>query len=276
MNVITAILAAIAVAGISPALPVKIDGLQGLDKTRHHRVESEALGKGYDVFVGLPIGYEDSDDTEYPTVYILDGGNQYPLLKSYYGMLRGGNDIPDLILVAISYGTNDPESGNDRDHDYTAPSDERERYGGAEEFQRFLSDELVPFIEANYRSRADRRIVFGHSNGGQFILYSAQTMPILFWGHIASNPSMHRNLPLFLSMHPAVPATNERSYLFVGSGSHDDRRYLEPRLQWIDFWTAQQPKPWHLKVEVLDGHTHMSAPPAVFRRGLKWLFADQL
>ena len=77
-------------------------------------------------------------------------------------------------------------------------------------------------------------------------------------------------------MTPDIPPDGAQSYLFVGGGSHDDPLFLEPRSQWVEYWTAREPKPWHLRVETLDGHTHMSAPPASFRRGLHWLFADQL
>ena len=179
-----------------------------------------------------------------------------------------------MILVAISYGTSDFRKGNNRGHDYTAPSDEREHYGGAKDFQTFLGDELIPFIEASYRSRATRRIVFGQSLGGQFVLYSAQTRPTLFWGHIASNPALHRNLDLFLTMTPEIPEEGALSYLFVGSGSDDDPQYRKPALQWINHWTHVEPKPWHLRAVTLDGHNHFSAPPASFRRGIRWLFFD--
>ena len=266
----------VAVSAISPAKPVSIDGLQGLGNTQHHAFESASLGKSYDVLVGLPDGYDTGDEKRYPTIYILDGGVLYPMLRAYHRYLRNGGEVPELILVAISYGTSDFRQGNERGHDYTAPSDEREHYGGAQDFQTFIGDELIPFVESRYRSRSDRRVVFGHSLGGQFVLYTAQTQPTLFWGHIASNPALHRNLPLFLSMHPEIPAVDDRSYLFVGGGSHDDSRFLEPRSKWIEYWTAQKQKPWHLRIETLDGHTHTSAPPASFRRGLRWLFADQL
>ncbi len=133
---------------------------------------------------------------------------------------------------------------------------------------------MTRVIEESYRSSPKRRVLFGQSLGGQFVLYSAQTRPTLFWGHIASNPALHRNLELFLTMTPEIPPEDARSYLFVGSGSDDDPRFREPALQWINHWTHVEPKPWHLRVETLDGHTHMSAPPASFRRGIRWLFSD--
>jgi predicted alpha/beta superfamily hydrolase len=255
-----------------PALSAEIAGMQGLGDTRHHVVTSRVLDKRFHILVGLPDGYDANGDTDYPVVYILDGGELYPLLKAYSGYLRAGKEAPPLILVGISYGTSDWENGNDRSHDYTAPTDEREFWGGAGDFQRYLSYELLPLIEGHYRARADRRIIFGQSLGGQFVLYTAQTRPDLFWGHIASNPALHRNLPLFLSMEPDSPEAE--AHLFVGSASNDDPRFREPALKWIEHWSAKDQTPWRLHVETLEGHNHFSAPPASFRRGIRWLFSD--
>jgi hypothetical protein len=46
-------------------------------------------------------------------------------------------------------------------------------------------------------------------------------------------------------------------------------------LQWIEHWSARDDKPWQLKTVDLDGHSHMSAPPASFRQGLIWLFRGE-
>jgi len=162
---------------------------------------------------------------------------------------------------------------NYRSTDYTAKSDERDYWGGAEKFQTFLSDELFPHIEKSYRSRPDRRIILGQSIGGQFVLYTALTKADLFWGHIASNPALHRNLPFFLEDHTETASEATQSRLFVGSGSMDDPRFRGPALEWIKHWSASEEKPWLLKTMILDGHSHMSAPPASFRQGMRWLFS---
>ena len=274
MITLSAILVIAAAGTISPGQPVGVEGLQGLGETRHHTVESVVLEKRLHVLVGLPDGYDASAEDTYPTVYILDGGELYPLLRSYSNYLYNGGEAPKLMLVAISYGTDDWQEGNDRGHDYTAPTEEREHWGGAADFQAFLSDELQPFIEARYRSSRDKRIIFGQSLGGQFVLYTAQTRPDLFWGHIASNPALHRNLPLFLSMRPEKPTSP--AHVFVGDATEDDPRFLEPRSRWMDYWARQSDLPWSLHIEALNGHNHFSAPPASFRRGIRWLFADEL
>jgi len=274
VNIFTTLIGIVAAAAISPAETVGIDGVQSLDNTRHHVVDSETLGRKYDVIVGLPDNYAAGSDTYYPTIYLLDGGELYPLLRGYYRYLQFGQEAPEAIIVAVSYGTSDWENGNERSHDYTALSDEREHWGGAKDFQAFLSTELIPYIEKNYRSRSDRRVIFGQSMGGQFVLYTAQTQPTLFWGHIASNPALHRNLSFYLQSHAELPPVENRSRLYVASGSNDDPEFREPALKWMEYWTNSDEKPWHLRAETLEGHSHFSAPPASFRQGLLWLFSD--
>lgn len=272
MRVLPVILTCLVLCGVAMAETVSIKGLQGLDESRYHRIESETLGRGYDVIVGLPDGYDESEKTTYPTIYILDGGVLYPLLRGYYNYLRHSEEAPAAILVAVSYGNNDFAGGNLRSTDYTAPSDEREHYGGAANFQSFLKSELLPLIETEYRSSPAQRVIFGQSIGGQFVLFTAQTEPDLFWGHIASNPALHRNLPFFLELHGEPESAAMQSRLFVGSGSHDDPTFREPALRWIEHWSNQHDLPWALQTTTLDTHTHFSAPPASFRQGLKWIF----
>lgn len=272
MKLIRALLILMA-AGTAPADEiVSVDGLQGLGDTRHHVITSQTLNRDYHILVGLPDGYDASGDTSYPTIYVLDGGTLYPLFATYTRLLRFAGDVPDYILVGISYGTDDWQQGNARSHDYTAPTDEREFWGGADDFQKFLAGELLPLIESRYRSDRNRRVIFGRSLGGQFVLYSAQTQPDLFWGRIASNPALHRNLPLFLSMKPAISDTP--SHLFVSLAENDDPVFREPALKWTEHWTRQEGLPWRLHIETLEGHNHFSTPATAFRRGLAWLFAD--
>ncbi len=257
----------------STSLAVETRFMQGLGDARHIRIDSEIVGRPYQIFIMLPDGYDQSD-AHYPTIYVLDGGALFPLFSAYYRYLNLGKEIPDAIVVGISYGSDSFEGGNYRSTDYTAKSPERDYWGGAGKFQQFLSDELFELIESSYRSRADRRIVFGQSLGGQFVLYTALTRPDLFWGHIASNPALHRNLPFFLQLHGQAAKGGGQSRLFVGLGTLDDPRFRVPALEWVHYWSTNDARPWQLETMNLEGHTHMSAPPASFRQGMTWLFAE--
>jgi predicted alpha/beta superfamily hydrolase len=250
----------------------ELDHLQGLNNPTYHLVDSQTLDRAFHIFVRLPEGYENSSD-RYPVVYLLDGGHTFPMLASYYRYLSYDGIVPKLIFVGISYGTDDFGDSNFRGTDFTAAAPSHEQYGGAPLFQNFLRQELLPFIENRYRADPERRIIFGQSLGGQFVLYTAFTDPDLFWGHIASNPALHRNLPYFLEYRGKAPGRS--SMLFVSAASDDHRRFREPLQAWIAHWSGVEERPWLLETERLAGEGHFSAAPGAFKKGLLWLLSHE-
>jgi len=247
--------------------------LQSLGDVEYHELKSAQLKRSFHIFVDLPEDYRDSGQN-YPTIYLLDGGNTFPLMAAHHHYLRFGDEAPAVILVGISYGAGTFEEGNWRSTDYTAPSEERDFWGGASVFQALLEGELLPMIEATYRSDPARRVIFGQSLGGQFVLFNALSKPGLFFGHIASNPALHRNLPFFLKWHGEKEFTPPLSRVFVSSGEFDDPRFRGPALEWFNYWQTVSPRPWTLETRTLAGQTHLSATPEAFRQGLGWIFAE--
>ncbi len=249
-----------------------IEHLQGLNNPDYHLVASKVLERDFHIHVRLPENY-DNATINYPVVYLLDGGMTFPILASYYRYLFFGEEVPELIIVGISYGNDDWGGGNMRGTDFTAAAESRASYGGAPRFQNFLETELLPLIEGKYRADPGRRIIFGQSLGGQFVLYTALHSPELFWGHIASNPALHRNLAYFLEFHSDMRSQTSR--LFVSDGTLKDLRFRDPVKAWVAHWSAVKDKPWRLKTIDLEGESHMSAAPAAFRNGLRWLFSAE-
>ena len=117
-----------------------------------------------------------------------------------------------------------------------------------------------------------RRVLSGQSRGGQFALHAGLTDPDMFWGYIASNPAIHRNLPFFLRYH--TPSGREPARLFVSSAEHDLPALREAALSWSEHWAGQSSAGWDIAFIALNGETHASAAPAAFRRGLDWRFSD--
>lgn len=252
--------------------PVRSDdfkSLQGLNNPDVFSLHAPNLDRSFNILVRLPIGYE-TVKSPLPTLYLLDGGHTFPMLSAYYQYLAFGEEVPEMIIVGISYGADAFEDGNFRGSDFTAKAESRAHYGGAPMFQSFLKDELLPHIEEKYRSDSDKRMIFGQSLGGQFVLYTAQTQPSLFWGHIASNPALHRNLDFFLQSLSPVDKTN--SLLFVSSATNDEQQFRVPAIKWMKHWQLASDKPWQLKTVDLSGHGHFSAAPAAFRQGVNWFF----
>lgn len=276
---LTLLLLAVLVAS-APAVGAGETRLQAIDRAHYHRLAPEEPDAVYHVYVRLPENHEPGSERRYPVVYLLDGGNMFPLLAGYYRYLELGEEIPELILVGISYGTDYFRQGNQRARDFTAEAPEPEWWGGAPQFRRFLREELIPLVESGYPADSQRRVLLGQSLGGQFVLYDALQPDPLFWGHIAINPALHGNLPLFLeapeSFEPSESSKasggGPRPRLYVAVGADDLPRFRGPALAWMGHWVGREETPWDLETEILPGESHFSAAPAAFRRGLRWLF----
>ncbi|MFC4347702.1 alpha/beta hydrolase [Kordiimonas lipolytica] len=243
----------------------------GLNEPAYHLFQSASLARDFHIHVRLPVAYG-QEKKKWPVAYLLDGGHTFPMLAGYGSYLVFANDMPDMIIVGISYGTDDWRQGNLRSTDFTAPAESRDHYGGAGQFLEFLKRELIPFIENNYAADENQRILFGQSLGGQFVLFAALHEPDLFFGLIASNPALHRNLDYFLSMKAAAGQGSAR--LYVSSGTEDDPRFRVPAGRWGEAWKGRKNLPWTLKVADLPGQNHFSAAPEAYRQGMLWIFKE--
>lgn len=247
------------------------DKLQGLGQVEYFSLKNPAKTKNdlpYHIFVRLPDEYTNKT-INFPVLYLLDGGTNFPLFAASYTHLRWMDDIPPMIIVGISYGTHDWKKGNDRSHDFTVPSRERAHWGGAPLFEQFFMQELMPVIKKKYRVQADKQVVFGQSLGGQFGLYTSMYGKAPFYGIIASNPALHRNLDYFKQ--PMAKRKN-RPKVFVSLAEFDAEQYKRPAEEWLKHWQSHTVD-WHPKVDRLEGHNHLSATPDAIRNGLIWLFS---
>ena len=155
---------------------------------QHIKFKSRYLGEQKSLFIYLPESYK-SKSERYPVCYILDGRSYYEPFAGIVKYLSLYGLIPEMIVVAV-------ESG-DRLKEFTyTPADEKTgdwpTSGGAESFRRFLSLELIPYIEASFRAHPFK-ILVGHSLAGLFAVETLTRYPELFEATLAFSPSLYWN-----------------------------------------------------------------------------------
>lgn len=137
--------------------------------------------RGYQVF--LPDSYRWATSRRYPVLYLLDAQTNAGHTVASLGFLMQQGEIPELLIVAID--------STIRVRDFTQ-TDWPEAWvggGGADRFADFLQHELMPRVEADYRTQPFR-ILSGHSASGQFALHMLATRPALFDAVLAMAPSL--------------------------------------------------------------------------------------
>lgn len=142
-------------------------------------IKSMTLKEDRNINILLPESYDGSINS-FPVIYILDAEYKFNPAFGVYSYMTYWNGVPDAILVGISN-----PSRESRVRDYLPTP-----YGGnADNFLSFFKNELIPFIDKNYKSSGENYIV-GHSHGGIFALYSFLKDPDLFKGYITCDPSI--------------------------------------------------------------------------------------
>ncbi|WP_157957117.1 alpha/beta hydrolase [Salinicola salarius] len=169
-----------------------------LPDTQQWVLHGESTGRDYLIQVSIPDSPPPASG--YPVLYVLDGNARFPLAVVGRDSLtlRGpdGGTSPWLI-VGIGYSDTRRFDSEARSEDYTPAVssmlavDSRGRpVGGADRFQDFLQNQLLPQVAERFEVDASRRALLGHSYGGLFALYTALTRPRLFSDYLAISPSL--------------------------------------------------------------------------------------
>ncbi|MGS2740170.1 alpha/beta hydrolase-fold protein [Sinomicrobium sp. M5D2P17] len=152
-------------------------------------INSQELEEDRSIWVHLPSGYNSTNQI-YPVLYLLDGEGHFKSVSDLVDYLSGydRNRIPEIIVVAIP----NVERGRDLTPVHLIKGREnnlRSDDNGAHKFLQFIQNELVSYIEANYRT-APYRILAGHSLAGFFGLYTKLASPDLFNSTILMSPAI--------------------------------------------------------------------------------------
>ena len=186
----------------------RADGPIVMGETR--RIHSAVLKEDRVYRVSLPESYGWAKDRRYPVLFLLDGQTHFLHTAGSVGYLAQQGEIPEMIVVAID------STVRIRDFTQTDWPSVWVGGGGASNFKRFLSSELIPDVDKNYRSDGFR-VLSGHSAGGQFALYCLTSDPSLFRAYFAISSSLDwdNNLPQ-RSLEQSLKATRElKAFLYV-------------------------------------------------------------
>jgi predicted alpha/beta superfamily hydrolase len=168
---------------------------------RHHReFESKILGNKRDVVVYLPPQYESEPGRRYPVLYMHDGQNVFDGATSYLpnrewradeaaeALIRAGMVEP-LIIVGVA------NAGMARADEFLPTRAKRgdvEMGGRADDYGRFLTEEVKPFIDRTYRTKPGAKDtgLCGSSFGGIVTLHLGLTRPDVFTRLGVVSPSL--------------------------------------------------------------------------------------
>ena len=231
------------------------------------RIHSAVLKEDRVYRVSLPESYGWAKDRRYPVLFLLDGQTHFLHTAGSVGYLAQQGEIPEMIVVAID------STVRIRDFTQTDWPSVWVGGGGAGNFKRFLSSELIPDVDKNYRSDGFR-VLSGHSAAGQFALYCLTSDPSLFRAYFAISSSLDwdNNLPQ-RSLEQSLKATRELNAFLYVARSDDSGRPLADYERLVETLKANSPQGFRWHDRAYPDETHGSVALLAQIDALRQLYA---
>jgi predicted alpha/beta superfamily hydrolase len=208
------------------------------------QIKSEVLKENRNIIIFKPQGILNRDSVKF--LYFIDG----EFSNYWYHELqkRFGDSTSDVIAVGII------NSDRRRDLLYV---------NGADKFLEFITTELIPEVEKDYKTKT--RILYGHSFGGAFTIYSLINKPDFFNCYIAASPTPIMGLVKKEDYQRVDSLSKNKIVFYFGFGSKDMKQVRKWAQVLKDNLTGMEFKNFDWRFKVFKGKSHNSSGlPALF------------
>ena len=271
-----------------------------IPNTEVRSLPSTIVDQEFRIYVALPLDYQTAGDS-YPVLYISDANWIFGSVTENVRLLQLFREIPQMVIVGIGYPVNDfRKTQGLRVRDLTPTRNDAwidgllkltqadfttDGSGGADNFLKFIREELKPFIEANYRINSEDNSILGHSFGGLFALYALLQAPNTFNRYIISSPSIWWDPEAVFAYEENLAREHSdlSAKIFISAGTLEEAMPVPVRGGQAKFITNMQAmvtrlqnrgyKSLTLTQHVFEDESHVSGAPGAISRGLRVVFS---
>lgn len=235
----------------------------GQSKVIYEEFSSYKLGETRRLKIQLPRDYESNIEKSYPIVIVLDANYLFEPVAGNVDYFGYWEDMPEALVVGIMQGDSRYDDCFYDDTNFM-PADR-----GADFFE-FIGMELVPFIDANFRT-AKFIIAVGHDLTASYINYYLFKDPPLFNGYIALSPDL---APMMDDRLPKrIPNIPQKLFYYLATGT-DDIQDLQLVAQELNAsLSALKSEQFNYYYDNFEGATHYSLVARAIPSALEKIFS---
>ncbi|CAL2103063.1 Serine hydrolase [Tenacibaculum sp. 190130A14a] len=245
-------------------------------------IKNTSTAQEYELYIELPENYTKNSTKKYPVLYYTDA-------EWHREMLSGASEymLEDVILVGISWQKNISEklmkkfgAHASRFFDYSFWKSTKSnhfsiKFGQAENHLKFIRDDVMTYVEQNYRTDPNSKSYFGYSLSGAFGAYTLITQPDTFNNYILGSP-LSKRLVSYLAEINTKHTTNKLAenkklhanvYMAYGSLEKDTE---EPAREFFDLFKNRTDIRLSKQHETIEGN-HQTAFPRITIESVAWL-----
>jgi len=249
---------------------------------QRYTINSKILNERRNYSVYLPASYKNNIDKKYIVAYVLDGDRSKFLevsgiAQSMHSDANLKLQIPELIIVSIE--------NTDRTKDFTPTNSlnylDREDItafkssGKADDFMRFMEDELMVEINNSFRTLPQSMII-GHSLGGLFALHCLLENPQLFSYYLLIDPSWFWDHNYIGKRSKEVLENRvdlkARIYIALANNMQEDKRHYQWGSQFYKLLKENKSPDLKVDFRYFEDEKHLTVTIPATYYGLRYLF----
>lgn len=262
-----------------------------LERTEVRTIYSSAVEQEYELQICLPRDY-DPVNKSYPVIYLLDAYRSLLMVKGYLDLFLPPSPLmPEFIVVGIDYVSSRQNKltawaiGRTRDlTPVRVPAVEESMgktllqggaqdflvlTGGADKFLIFLKEELIPFIDSNYPTEKNDRLLAGYSYGGLFCLYALFHAPETFSRYLVGSPSLQYGNGVIFEYEAAFAESHRdlKAKVFMSAGSLEGTLPVSLK-KMEELLFSRNYEGLKISVHIFENENHQTCYPSALFRGL--------
>jgi len=273
----------VSTAQVGPSTPVVREPVKLMD-TEVHSFRSKITGWEYVISIALPAFYQRDQTARFPVLYLLDANVTFATVSETARLFQFTNETSPFLIAGVAVAEKQPrENARFRnsafsptpsakaDADWKKTLNVELHSGEAPRFLRSLKEEIIPLVEATYRTSADRGIA-GWSMGGLFAGYALLNSPETFQRYALVSPSLwwDDNLLLKQATQLANDGPQKGRTVFIAFGTEEEKDIVESSQEMAR--VLRKHSGAQVEIRTAEGENHNSGLALNYSRGLRSLY----
>jgi hypothetical protein len=230
----------------------------------YDKIYSDKLSAEREITIQLPRDYNLDEEKRYPVFIVFDGDYLFKIVSGNVDYMSFWGDIPEAIVVGINQIDSRYNDTSIVDNINFTP------ISSTAKFFEFVSQELIPYINKNYRT-TNFRVAVGHERTANFInFFLIKKVPIMN-GYIAVSPKYTKKMKEYLAQY--LISSSQNIYYYLSTSNEDFQSISEDVLDFNQRLDSLNNENIHYKFQNLAVPSHYTLPAYTIPYSIEDMFS---
>lgn len=234
------------------------------NNTIYDKIYSDKLSAEREITIQLPRDYNLDEEKRYPVFIVFDGDYLFEIVSGNVDYMSFWGDIPEAIVVGINQIDSRYNDTSVVDNINFTP------ISSTANFFEFVSQELIPYINKNYRT-TNFRVAVGHERTANFInFFLIKKVPIMN-GYIVVSPKYTKKMKEYLAQY--LISSSQNIYYYLSTSNEDFQSISEDVLDFNQRLDSLNNENIHYKFQNLVIPSHYTLPAYTIPYSIENMFS---